>query len=247
MKMAGVRRGPLRGKLIVLLAGLLSVYAYKRTVRYPASDDASLDADLARAMLGTRRRTIGLVIGLADFTLDSPILCVACMAVLSAGLLFLRSARKLRPIGAILAMIIGFGLDELGVVHSGELATRGLLYAWLMVAIPIGANVVVNLAVDPSPRRPAGDRPGPARWRAAHGRLAEARPLRGQCERHGRRRIRAGCDVDHGDPDGSRRGLQAAGSKAASFADRTDCRYARRDGAHARRRRLSRRHHAAAT
>lgn len=50
MKMAGVRRGPLRGKLIVLvivlLAILLSVYAYERTVRYPASDDASLDADL---------------------------------------------------------------------------------------------------------------------------------------------------------------------------------------------------------
>lgn len=50
MKMAGVRRGPLRGKLIVLvivlLAILLSVYAYERTVRYPASDDASLDAEL---------------------------------------------------------------------------------------------------------------------------------------------------------------------------------------------------------
>lgn len=50
MKMAGVRRGPLRGKLIalviVLLAVALSVYAWQRTVRYPSSDDASLDADM---------------------------------------------------------------------------------------------------------------------------------------------------------------------------------------------------------
>lgn len=50
MKMAGVKHGPLRGKLIaliiVLLAVLLSVYAWQRTVRYPSSDDASLDADL---------------------------------------------------------------------------------------------------------------------------------------------------------------------------------------------------------
>ncbi|TPQ28775.1 multidrug transporter subunit MdtN [Cupriavidus pinatubonensis] len=50
MKMAGVRSSPKRGKLIapviVLLAVLLSVYAYQRTSRYPSSDDASLDADI---------------------------------------------------------------------------------------------------------------------------------------------------------------------------------------------------------
>ncbi len=50
MKMAGLRSNPKRGKLIalaiVLVALLLSVYAYQRTSRYPSSDDASLDADL---------------------------------------------------------------------------------------------------------------------------------------------------------------------------------------------------------
>jgi multidrug efflux system membrane fusion protein len=50
MKMAGIRNSPLRGKLvmlaIVLVAVLLSVYAWQRTLRFPASDDASLDADL---------------------------------------------------------------------------------------------------------------------------------------------------------------------------------------------------------
>ncbi|MWL89560.1 multidrug transporter subunit MdtN [Cupriavidus sp. SW-Y-13] len=50
MKMAGTPRRPLRGKLIalaiVMLAVLLSVYAWQRTARYPSSDDASLDADM---------------------------------------------------------------------------------------------------------------------------------------------------------------------------------------------------------
>nr|WP_315597756.1 FUSC family protein [uncultured Cupriavidus sp.] len=101
---------------------------------------------------------IGLVIVLADLSVDNPMLRVACMAVVSTALLFLTSASKLRPVGAIVAMIIGFALDELGLVPAGELATRALLYAWLMVAIPIGANVVTNLAIGPSPRRLAGDR-----------------------------------------------------------------------------------------
>jgi len=50
MKMAGNGRAPKRGYLIaliiVVMAILLSWFAWHRTVRYPASDDASLDADM---------------------------------------------------------------------------------------------------------------------------------------------------------------------------------------------------------
>jgi len=50
MKMAGIQKGPLRGRIItaaiVLVAILLSVYAYERTVRFPSTDDATLDADV---------------------------------------------------------------------------------------------------------------------------------------------------------------------------------------------------------
>ena len=49
------------------------------------------------------------VLGIAIFSIDYSILRVACMAVLSVGLLYLTSASKLRPVGAILAMIVGFG------------------------------------------------------------------------------------------------------------------------------------------
>ncbi|WP_321843679.1 FUSC family protein [Paraburkholderia bannensis] len=96
---------------------------------------------------------IGIVMVFAIFSIDVPALRVGCMALLSFGLLFVTSASELRPVGAIVAMIVGFGLDELGLAPVGEAATRGLLYAWLFVAIPIGLAIVVNLLIGPSPRR----------------------------------------------------------------------------------------------
>ncbi|UXU91414.1 FUSC family protein [Burkholderia sp. S-53] len=108
---------------------------------------------LAVAMLLLVTVVIALVMGVAIFSIDYSILRVTCMAVLSVGLLYLTSASKLRPVGAILAMIVGFGLDQLGLAPFGEAATRALLYAWLMVAIPVGVAIVVNLLIAPSPRK----------------------------------------------------------------------------------------------
>lgn len=108
---------------------------------------------LSIAMLLLVTVVLGLVIVIATFCVDAPLWRVVWMVVLSVGLLFLTSASKLRPVGAILAMIVGFALDELGIVPVGELATRALLYAWLMVAIPAGVGIVVNLVMAPSPRR----------------------------------------------------------------------------------------------
>ncbi|PRG92860.1 FUSC family protein [Burkholderia gladioli] len=108
---------------------------------------------LAVALMLIVTIVIALVLGVAILSIDYAILRVACMVVLSVGLLYLTSASKLRPVGAILAMIVGFGLDELGLAQFGEAATRALLYVWLMVAIPVGVSIVVNLLVAPSPRR----------------------------------------------------------------------------------------------
>ncbi|CAI8915723.1 MULTISPECIES: FUSC family protein [Burkholderia] len=108
---------------------------------------------LAAALLLIVTIVIGLVLGIAIFSIDYSILRVACMAVLSVGLLYLTSASKLRPVGAILAMIVGFGLDQLGLAPFGEAATRALLYIWLTIAIPAGVAIVVNLLIAPSPRR----------------------------------------------------------------------------------------------
>jgi multidrug resistance protein MdtO len=96
---------------------------------------------------------IGFVILVAKLVLDDRMWRVASMALISFGLLFLTSASKLRPLGSTIALIIGYALDELGLIQIGELGTRALLYAWLFVGIPAGVSVLVNLLLAPSPRR----------------------------------------------------------------------------------------------
>jgi multidrug resistance protein MdtO len=96
---------------------------------------------------------IALVTLTAMFVIDDPPLRVAAMAALSFGILFFTSTSKLRPIGPTIALIVGYALDLLGTFHSGEVAVRALLYAWLFVATPAAVSVAVNLLIAPAPRR----------------------------------------------------------------------------------------------
>jgi multidrug resistance protein MdtO len=96
---------------------------------------------------------IGIVILVAMLVLDDPMWRFISMALISFGLLFLTSASKLRPLGSTIALIIGYALDELGLIQIGELGTRALLYAWLFVGIPAGVSIIVNLLLAPAPRR----------------------------------------------------------------------------------------------
>jgi multidrug resistance protein MdtO len=116
-------------------------------------------ADRAGSIVTTIAMTIlitlvlGLLVLVADAVVDVSAWRVASMAALSLGLLFLASASKLRPIGGTVALIVAYALDLLGGVSDGELATRGLLYTWLFVAIPAAITVVLSLLIAPSPRR----------------------------------------------------------------------------------------------
>ena len=96
---------------------------------------------------------IALVLLVTMFVIDLPLARVAAIAVLSFGLLFLASASKLRPIAPILALVAAYGLDLLGAFHSGEVATRLLLYAWLFAGIPAAVSIVASLLAAPPPRR----------------------------------------------------------------------------------------------
>ncbi|HXZ67744.1 MAG TPA: FUSC family protein, partial [Alphaproteobacteria bacterium] len=107
---------------------------------------------LSIAMLIVYSLTVGSVILLATIVINDPVWRVASMAAISLGLLFLASASKLRPVGAIVALIVAYALDLLGSVHGGEVATRALLYAWLFVGIPAGVSVCINLLLAPSSR-----------------------------------------------------------------------------------------------
>jgi multidrug resistance protein MdtO len=96
---------------------------------------------------------IAFILLVAMAVVDDPMWRVSSIAAISFCLLFLASASKLRPIGSIIALIVGFALDELGAVRLGEEATRGYLYVWLFIGIPVGVSIVVNFLLAPSPRR----------------------------------------------------------------------------------------------
>ena len=96
---------------------------------------------------------IGIVFLITMVVIDEPVLRVASMALISFLLLFATSASKLRPVGAILALVIVYSLDLISHVQIGELATRALLYGWLIAGIPAAICIVVNLLLGPAPRR----------------------------------------------------------------------------------------------
>src|SRR6201995_155222 len=96
---------------------------------------------------------VGVIILMATTVIDQPLWRVISITVASFGLLFLTSASKLRPLGAIIALIIGYALDLLSDAQVGELATRGYLYAWLFVTVPAAVSIVLNLLLGPPPRR----------------------------------------------------------------------------------------------
>jgi multidrug resistance protein MdtO len=116
-------------------------------------EDRTISLIMSAALVVVITFLIGLILLVAMAVLDDPMYRVIGMTVISFGFLFLASASKLRPIGATVALIVGYALDELGLIQSGELGVRALLYAWLFVGIPAGVSIVVNFLLAPSPRR----------------------------------------------------------------------------------------------
>lgn len=228
--------------------------------------DRVLSVVLSMALLLLVTAVIGLVLVVAIFVLDNSVWRVASIAVLSMGLLFVTSASKLRPVGAILALIVGFGLDKLGSVPFGEVATRALLYTWLMVAIPVGVSLCVTLALAPSPRRLAS-RALAQRLRLAARSLTEPDATcdaLGACLREGDEQIRSWLKLSVVDGLGACRCYRAAASRVVDVCDpgrgrsgsprvlgpaagsihRADRRHTGGDGQDIRGRRLSGRHRA---
>src|ERR1700761_3594396 len=96
---------------------------------------------------------VGLIFLVAMGVIDQWLWRMISIAIASFGLLFLTSASKLKPLGAIIALIVGYALDLLSDAQAGEIATRGYLYAWLFVTIPAAVSIALNLLIGPPPRR----------------------------------------------------------------------------------------------
>ena len=81
-----------------------------------------------------------MVLGLAHVIqalADWPMLRIVVIAVASFTFLFLSSATQLGEIGAIIGLVIAFILTLVDLIPVGEIATRGLLYAWAMASMPM--------------------------------------------------------------------------------------------------------------
>lgn len=107
--------------------------------------DSGESSVLALALVVLVSLVVLLMVPLIQFTIEYPALRLLAMVLTSFALLFLGVASKLGPLGGIIALVIAFVLTLLGYVPVGEIATRALLYAWLMASAPMGLVLVFNL------------------------------------------------------------------------------------------------------
>lgn len=85
---------------------------------------------------------VALLVWLTRISINIPTLRLIILAASSFFFLYLGSASKLGPVGSIIALVIAFIMTLLGSAPVGEVATRGLLYAWLMALIPMGLLLI---------------------------------------------------------------------------------------------------------
>ncbi|WP_337262534.1 MULTISPECIES: FUSC family protein [unclassified Serratia (in: enterobacteria)] len=107
---------------------------------------------MAAAIIVLVSLVVGLVFLLIHFTLEAVPLRMATLIVSSYLFLYLGSASKLGPVGSIIALVIAFVMTLLGDIPMGEVATRGLLYAWLMAASPMLLIIGFNLFFGRAPQ-----------------------------------------------------------------------------------------------
>lgn len=90
---------------------------------------------------------------LTRLAVESPLWIMTIIAVGSFLFLYLGVASKLGPAGSIVALVVAFIMTLVGYVPFGEVATRAILYAWLMTLVPMGVLLAFLAVVGPSPRK----------------------------------------------------------------------------------------------
>ncbi|WP_029076736.1 FUSC family protein [Kaistia adipata] len=96
---------------------------------------------------------IALVLFLTKLTIEVAFLRLAVMALASFAFVYLGAVSKLGDLGSDMALVITFALTLVSGLPVGEAVTRGLLYAWQMVTMPMALMVCFNLVVGIPPSR----------------------------------------------------------------------------------------------
>jgi multidrug resistance protein MdtO len=124
---------------------------------FAAKEDSggSIIANIALVVVVTI--VVAIAFGLAALSLNSPEARILLLGGWTFAMFFLASASKLASLAGTIGLIIAYAIDLFGSAPLGEIATRGLLYAWLFVAMPMGVFLVYNLLFGRRPDRLASE------------------------------------------------------------------------------------------
>ncbi len=119
----------------------ISVYL----IFFVAKENSGLNIVMSLALIVVITLVVALSMGLAILMLNAPegrVVVLACVAFAS---FFLGASSKLAPLASTIGLIIAYVLDLLGSSPLGEIAVRGLLYAWLFAVAPMLVFIVYNV------------------------------------------------------------------------------------------------------
>lgn len=119
---------------------------------FAAKEDSGLNILTSIVLIVVVTIVIAMAFGLALLSLNAPEGRILVIAAVSFGAFFLGAASKLSPLASTMGLIVAYALDLFGSAPFGELTTRGLLYAWLFVSMPMLVFICYNLFFG---RRPA--------------------------------------------------------------------------------------------
>ena len=113
--------------------------------------DAVTSMIMAVAIILLVTFVVGFILLLLPMTLEYGPLRMAILIGSSFVFLWLGSASQLGEVGSIIALVIAFIMGLIGYAPTGEIATRAILYAWLMVSSPMLLLLAFNYLFGRSP------------------------------------------------------------------------------------------------
>lgn len=113
--------------------------------------DAVTSMIMAVAIIILVTIVVGLVILILPMALEYGPLRMTLLIASSFFFLWLGSASQLGEVGSIIALVIAFVMGLIGFAPTGEIATRAILYAWLMTVSPMLLLFIFNYLFGRSP------------------------------------------------------------------------------------------------
>ncbi|WP_211993127.1 FUSC family protein [Citrobacter sp. JGM124] len=113
--------------------------------------DAVTSMIMAVAIIILVTVVVGVILLLLPMTLEYGPVRMTILIGSSFVFLWLGSASQLGEVGSIIALVIAFIMGLVGYAPTGEIATRAILYAWLMVASPMLLLLAFNYLFGRSP------------------------------------------------------------------------------------------------